>query len=263
MPNLTLILQLTELGVKLNHSREYTVMILNFLGLQLGTYASLAISQLILTNFGLHHSIPSRNILFIYAIHSQRNFWIFKLSIIAAAKTRLSLINRGLEERTNSIEAIRKVFFILDKFGDSIEIINKCLAVNLLMGILEFLFHTTMQIFNVYNIAFNEGSLESKVYFTVSCIFFPTEAFYMMSVITYSSLLKKESNRTLNLIIKKTLKWITNHKTLNFLQLALLKMKHQNLKISCGLFTIDWTFLFTIISGSFSIAIILIQFDLS
>ena len=86
---------------------------------------------------------------------------------------------------------------------------------------------------------------------------------YTIVLIVQSALLKTEKNKTSTLLHNKNVKNICDKRTLKLLQLAALQMAHQSSVISCGLFSIDWKFLFLLIAGCYSNLIVLCQFDIA
>ena len=250
-----------RLNVIVNHKRECIMILMTLAGVQMISLCAMLLAGKLLNSFGIVHSVPSRNLYFIFGIFTQRNFAVLNISLLAAAKNRLNLINKEIEHRNCSFEKFKELLNVHSKFCDVTDLLNQCVSVNLMFSVINFVFHCTMQMFSLYILTSNDSSLESKIYCITACIYFPSEFFFMMSIIINSSLLKMEAKRTLTLVHSKNSFSTGNPEILKLLHLAALKIEHNMPMISCGLFIVDWKFLFATISGSLSSVIILIQFD--
>ena len=206
-------------------------------------------------------STTFKTMLLIYGMITQRNFSVLHISLLAAARNRLNLINKEIDHKNCSLKKFKELLTVHSKFCDVINLLNQCLSANLIMSMFEFMFQCTMLMFSFYNMGLNESSIDSKIYCIMSCINLPPQFFFMMSIIINSSLLKMEAKRTLTLVHSKNSFSTGNPEILKLLHLAALKIEHHMPMISCGLFIVDWKFLFAFISGIVSCVVILIQFD--
>lgn len=254
--------QLEKLGVKHDHNRERFLLFLIIFGYQGITIGLLVFLRSVLVKLKIDNTLPTGSLLILLAVISRRSVSVFKMSLLAAAKTRLSHINKGIEDQSNYLNNLKTLLVLHNKFGDVMALLSKCLSFNFFMNIVEFGFHNTMTIFSFYNLVTHDSTFENHVVFVTDMFFLLPEGLYMMSIFECSSLIRKEMNRTSILIHDKTTK-SDSPEILRFLQLASLQVDHQMPVISCGLFTFDWKLFFLTISGIFSYVIILIQFDMA
>lgn len=252
-----------RLNVTVNHKRECITIMITLAGVHVINLSAILLAGKLLKSFGIVHSAPTRNFYFILGVFTQRSYAVLNISLLAAAKNRLSLINKEIEHKSCSFEKFKELLNVHSKFCDVANLLNQCVSFNLMMSVINFVFHCTMQMFSLYKLASNDSSMESKIYCLTACIYFPPELFFMMSTVINSSLLKMEAKRTMTLVHSKNSLSAGNPEILKLLHLTALQIEHNKPVISCGLFIVDWKILFATISGSLSSVIILIQFDIA
>lgn len=221
------------------------------------------IPKIVLGFLGLRYPLPSRSILVLIAVIFNRSFHIFNMSMLYAALNRSILISAGLNDKKSSLEKLKSILKIHNKFCDALRLLNKCLSVNLMINILKSVFHFILVMFDFYQYLVYDISSANRMLFITSLISFVPEGIFIAITIASSSFLKAEATKSLSIIHSKASKCERNSETLKFLQLAAMQFEHQSPEISCGCFTLDWNLLFTILAGCFSSIIILIQFDIS
>lgn len=195
---------------------------------------------------------------------SRRNFLVLKMSILTAARIRLHLINNVLlENQSNSMDILKTFFVLHNKFGDAVNLINKCLSFNLLMNLFEFGLHLVMLSFNIYKFDMNYSTIKGRILFLMSFTFFICEGVYIMLIHINSNFLKEGATRSIILLNKKISTLDNFSEILRFSQIASLQIDHQTPAITFGLFVFDWKLFFAIISCSFCYVIILVQFDVA
>lgn len=258
------IFQLKSINSKHDHSKELFVSFFILVCYHLATFMVVLICREILLIFKIVHSIPVRNYLYLASIICSGNSSIVSLYVLVAAKTRFKLINRILGSRTTlSFEQLKSVSVLHDKLYDTISLINKCYSISFLIHISQLIVRCVLLMFDGYMVFFKNNSLAHQFFFYSGIIFSLPEATFTLSIIVQSALLKMEANKSFNLLNGKTLSSYSDDKTLKLVHLFGAQISHRNPAISCGLFMIDWKFLFAFISSCLSNLIILFQFDVS
>lgn len=251
--------------MKQNHDREFRRNLFVVIGYQVLTVALISLSLVLVKIFTVATALPSHNIFFNTTVVFQRILLTLIMTVLVTAKSRLTLVNDSFEKKGNSLERLRKLLLIHSKFGDVIKLINKSVSMNIMFCISEFLFNCTFISFQLYNtIILN--TLKNQIFLLSGLLILVSEIIYMSTLFITSMLLKCEAKKTLsvsqtnNFLLRSTPG--VKSDLLKYLHLSSLQIGHQEIAISCGLFTIDFKFLFLLLAGYLSNLVILIQFDI-
>lgn len=190
--------------------------------------------------------------IYLYIVHiSSLSYASLNIILLIALKNRISLINENVKN-------IKTTLILHDKFCDTISLVNKCFSFNFSITLLEFNFHCILFTFSACNMLLNKPDVGDKTFFFAGLVFIGYALILIVCILVYSSLIKSGGKQTL--IIVHALENVSVH---SLTQIASLQLSHRQPEISCGLYTIDWKFLFAILSCVFSYTIILIQFDVA
>lgn len=254
--------QLEKISVRYDHGRERVMLLLIFILYQCVTIAIMVFIRLILGMFNVSNTVTTGHLFVVLAIVSRRNLSILKSSLFFAAKSRMDLINKSLEEdQSNSLTKLNVLFILQSKCGDAMMLINKCLAFNMILNIFEFGFHITMIWFSFYNLVTTDSTLESKINFLADINLIMPDGIYVITIFFILSRLKDEMIRSLMFIHDKSSRMDNEPAMSRLLQTSAQQIQDRLPLFSCGLFTFDWELLFATLSGCFAYVIILVQFE--
>ena len=212
--------------------------------------------------FEIIHSLPA-GYFYTFSLFGSRNVTLLSISAIMAAKARFKLINCALEDRSSlNFDELKCLIVLQDKLCDSILLVSKSFSVIYIMQIFRFTVFSVFIMFDFFLITTKNSNFSHKIFLIAGLLFIIPAGITTISAIVQSALLKREGGKFLTLLHGKKISK-GDKKTLNLIQLGSLQMAHQFSEISCGLFTIDWKFLFVLISTCFSYMIILCQFDVA
>lgn len=183
--------------------------------------------------------------------------------IFLASLQRIKFINKLLKtEPKNQKDAL----IILNQcsklhvtFLETVKLITTCHRFSLVMRLFEFIFHSTFLLFSVYNMFYNDLSVQSMVFFVNGIIFFLLITSLSFPLIIALSLIKQESLKFTSLFHKFQLKVFEKS---GFLLESKVQVPQYDIVISCGIFNLDWKIIFAMFVAILSNTIILIQFDL-
>lgn len=210
--------------------------------------------------FRIASSLPTENIFFNIAVVFQRIFSSLNMIVILIAKSRMTLINKCFEQHASPSRNFRELLSIHNKIGDIIQLINKCLSMNIMMSITEFYFFCTFLTYQIYDCIIKGYSWEYRIFVLSGVIFLVPEIVYMASIFISSMLLKTEANRTFSFCNAENATTASSN-IIKFFYYSSLQMKHRTIEISCGLFSFDFKFVFLMISSLLANFLILVQFD--
>jgi hypothetical protein len=221
------------------------------------------INRKIFSNNNIGNSVPIRNFAFFVVLIIYQNYRAFQVWVIFIVVLRIKAINKFYQKycKTADNEKFIKNFTILqDKFCDTINLINICFAPNFIMTFGHLFLHCVLIAFSTFHLIYS-GSFIDEMFYYAGCLYMIAQGGFIVSIFYVTDFLARERNKTLRLIHKTEFLQRKNMKTLKSIQLCVLQLKHRQPEISCGLFTVDWKFLLNIISGTFALMIVLIQFD--
>lgn len=249
------------MGVETNYSNEYIGSIFILIGYQLIASGGLLLNQYLFTSFNISHSFPVTNISFLISFLTSKNFVVLSFLLVYASSTRLGLINKALKAHSNQNQEFISILKLCEKFCDTMDLINRCLAVFFLLNIAEFLFHCIFSLFSVYRMFHSQNFLKDIIFLGTGFVHIFPIFLFIMAVVVVSSSIKRQASETLNLIHATKLKPDCDHEMLNLLRIASLQLHHRKPAVSCSIFEVGWQFLFIMIACTFSYIIILVQFD--
>lgn len=169
----------------------------------------------------------------------------------------------GKMKENDVIETLKVVRILFDKISDTMENLQRCYLINTIVFMIYFTFSTIFAIFGVIT-NFLIDSL-TRNYVSVMLIIWTFYNFpFVIGTFFYSSRIKREG-RKLHAVCFKFLYQFgsnSNLKVCKSVQTLSLQVHHRRPLLSCGLFVVDWYFLFHIIGLIFSFLLIFIQFEI-
>ena len=248
-------------GVRHNHSKELRGYLFIQTGCFLVTVTAVLVHEISLPK----HDVVNftwREALCVNLIYlSIKNYTATVISLNASYNVRLKQISRLLktssDDKFKTLEKLKVFRLLLQKFCDSVRLGNKCLSLSYVLSIVDFSFRSIFIIFNLYNVLMKE----KFPFFLAAFIFTLVDCVFVLSLMIQSSVLKSEGENLSVAINNAHLFAMADIETLKSIHLTAAQFEHQSLMVSCGLFSIDYKFLFALISSIFSYIIVLIQFD--
>lgn len=188
-----------------------------------------------------------------------------QMLITMAIHGRIKLIAKLLQSmnlNTKTIKSISKIHMVL---YDTMNSINLCYSLNILSFFFQFTFFVIFFFFDILHLSINFESLtiNDLVFTSIQFGYLQYFFWYVAWMISHSGLLKNEVDELETIVQTKGCHErnfdITNSKCFGMINLQL---QHSRLEISCGFFSLNWSFIFLLIGTVFSYVTILIQFDI-
>ena len=226
---------------------------------------NMLISQLVAENFDVD---TTRGIIYLFNIVTYQNYLLVYIMTINFTNLQLEKVNEFLTDsqkcRTCNIKKmyqnLRAVADIVDRICDTLDSVKFCNTINTVTFIFFTSFYVILGIFANVSYVIRVNPNRNELFFALlvsSWIYYFSPFFIAIFFITSkikSGGLEMESQLH-NLPAKAP---ELNQK----LELILMQLEHRQPKISCGIFVIDWYFLFSCMSGVLSYLVIIVQFEL-
>lgn len=180
------------------------------------------------------------------------------LTLLNRVKSMKKLLNNepeNFEMAKNVLKQSSKTFLI---FNETITLFNQCFWLCLIVKFCEIGFSCTFLFFGIYNILSNDLSIQTIVFFLTEVVHTMIVASVNLPIIIVSNLIKSEVRTFISSFKLYQVKAFENFKILLDSEIP-----ECDITISCGMFDVDWKFLFLCLVAFFSNTIVLIQFDMS
>lgn len=206
-------------------------------------------------------SLPLDNVCFLisYSIPITCNltFFVTVLNLFWRQKSILKILKSKNFNSTNEIKILSKV---LHRMSETISLINQYHMFNIIISLMDILNVSITITFLLYDISIH--SLNQSNFFVILggyCYAITSGLIYIL-ITAYSS---KIVNSAEEIAIKINQLGVnsTNKNIQKISHLTILNYQNSQSEISCGLFTLNWNHLFTMIASFFSYLITMIQFD--
>lgn len=236
-------------------------------GYQIFSMICLFVNIRIYFYYGLSNHISVRDVPFCIGYVLLDSFIGLSINMLLALTSRIKLIrkilNQSSEDDNEKIVKMKMILILHDKFCDILVNVNKSFSFLFLLMILEFNFHCITISFSFYNIIFNDPSFRDVIFLAAISVLILPRIVFVACILILSGLIKNEKCKIFSAIQCSKIDSQKNMKILKLLELSSLQLDHRTLNVSCGFFTVDWKYLFGIISSIFSTLVILVQFDTS
>lgn len=187
------------------------------------------------------------------------NYQVTHMLLVASLYWRLKLVNRVLRQRLLCSQLVQRVGRLQTSIVDTLQLVNCCYTANVLNYAFQFVIFTVFFVFGLLDLCVSPRvTAQAFAFSVIQGFFFLFFLWFGLWLVTASSWIKSEGSETRSVIHSKS---IVNPKSLRAANVLCLQLEHSRPIVSCGLFALDWTFLFTFISAVFSYIIILLQFD--
>lgn len=228
----------------MNHNREYRTSLIIISCYQILTVGIFAIDFLPYLEsgaFSLGYFVLSM-LIFSYSL--------FPMLILIFAFSRICNIDHCLTA-VISKENLKDVMKIYQRFRENITLISRCFCTTLILRFFENLLHSVLYIFNAFDVLVNGHSQATGWFLSSGILFLLLEIFHASAIFVLSSL------------IRRTCKHFEVNYIQNFSNQS--NFKHflfcsDDISLSCGIFYVDWKFVFVFLGACFSYLIIIIQF---
>jgi hypothetical protein len=152
---------------------------------------------------------------------------------------------------------------IWDTICDALDVIKFCYTISTSYYIISFTFNFVLSIYSIVSFFFYENSTHVDMIYMFLAIlwtsmFMPTVVFMFMVAKEIRKQGKAIESQMHHLIIAN----FKIKKVLKEIELVLGQFDHRKPKITCGVFEIDWKFLFFLLGTSYSYLLIIVQFEL-
>lgn len=235
-------------NIKINHSRELLRSIVLLAGYPI-IYFLINLYLTYRQNFS--YSVDSGYLLLTYLPLSNNSMFIWILILVCE---RIKSVRKLFSK-----ENVNLCLILFDKFCCLMQCINKYFGLLLMLLVLESLFHFIIFFFSLYNLVANNSTAGDYLFSLMGLFYICWETAVVLCFFVYSYFIKFEIE---NFVSKFCTMQIDTKPIRNKLSTNL-QFDHQEIELACGLFVINWKFLFAFISSIFSYIIILIQFDIA
>lgn len=239
---------LKNFNFRINHSRELLGSILLLVGYPI-IYFLLNFFLAYLHNFSYSVDFGYRVLIYLPLSNTSLFIWILIL-VCKRIKSFRKLLTKG---------NVNSCLILFDKFWFLIQLTNKYFGILLMFLVLEKMFHSIIFFFSLYNLVANDSTSSDIFYLFMSLLYNLIETISVLCIFLCSHFIKVEIKK----FVSKFQKIKIDSKTIKTNHLSNLQFGHQDITLSCGLFDINWKFLFAVISSIFSYIIILVQFDIA
>lgn len=161
------------------------------------------------------------------------------------------------------VEALKTVKILVDKICDILEKVQLLYAINTIAFILYFSFFCMFCFYGIFSFFLPGASNQGFIFWTLAFLWTFYNLLFFVWTFVFASWLKQEGPRIELSGFKLLYKFQgSSEKVVENIKLLSMQIKHRAPKFSCGLFVVDWYFLFWLIGTVFSYLLILIQFGL-
>jgi hypothetical protein len=254
--------RLSEMGIEINHSKHFRAALVITISYFCSLYFALFLDEILTMKYLPEIEVDMvEGIFAVINVAAYLTYQITHMLLVVAMHFRVQYLNRVLESGEPDITSIRMMRKIHLRILDTMAHINACYSLNLLNFFFQFTFFNVFFYFGLIHHVIADNSTFKEI--VVSIIIFGYVQFFFWFcawMILHSSLLKN-GGESLDDTVRAQVMFAKNRKLLRHFNIFNFQLQHQKIEVSAGLFVIDWSFLFGIISVLFSYLIILIQFD--
>jgi 7tm Chemosensory receptor len=208
-------------------------------------------------------------IMFTYNSLAYQSYTIIYMIIIYLIYSRLSFITDFLKtmkydsKKDHVLKELKVVADLIDEVCDALKSIKFCYTINTVIYTLHYSFYTILSIYGVISFLLRRNASEfDRKYVLLNLTWNAFYAPFAIWVFLMSNWIKK-SGKIIEIEIHRVLSKVRHDEKIHKkAQLIFMQLYHRRPIISCGVFTIDWYFLFHLIGLSFSYLVIIIQFEL-
>lgn len=201
-----------------------------------------------------------------------QSFVIVQMLIIYLVYLRLVAIDDFLKQPEANgkvlnteiiLNKVKIAAILVDKICDALEAIKVCYTMNNIYYILSYSFYTIFFVYGVASYCFAINSSRMELTFTLMSLVWNTYyAPFIIWLFVFGNRITKAGKNIedqLQIILVRNFKEtaVCKKTTLVFMQIS-----HRRPIITCGIFNIDWYFLFCVIGICFSYVVIIVQFEL-
>lgn len=251
---------LSQMGISINYQQHFlaamTITALYFGFLFVTVFVDFELSSRYLE---INSMDPMSIALAGFNIAAYLSYQLSHMLVVLSLYKRLRYMNEVLESKNINESRVRGLRRIHSKLCDTLDDINFCFTLNLLNFFSQFTFFSIFYLFDSYRFLTSTSRTEQEFAFNViTGCYLLFVCWFSAFMITISSWIKGEGKETALLIHSHVPKSSKHAKALS---LFCMQINHKKPEISSGIFIVDWTFLFALISTLFSYLIILIQFE--
>lgn len=256
--------------MKINHNKHFRISIIVFIAYFGFLCFAILLDKTLSKEIEMENNVDVvEELLSILNFAAQLSFCIGYMLLLSAIYARLIAVNECLKQQMlvqhqshqMDLEVIKKVTIIYEKLCDITELYNVCFAFNIMIYFVQFTFFVIFNLFAIYHYLTSSESHYHELIFNF--ISFGWVLYYAWSpiwILIYSSWIKTQGNET-GALFHKLMNVKNDIKLMNTFHITTMQLNHRQLNISCGLFEVDWQYLFGFIGTVFSYLIIMIQFD--
>lgn len=254
----------------MNHNKHLKISILVFIAYFSFLCFAIFLDKTLSKELELQKELNAvEELLSIITFASHLSFCIGYMLLLSAIYSRLNAVNECLKQQMlmnhqshqMNIEIIKKVTIMYEKLCDITELYNVCFAFNIIINFVQFTFFVIFNLFATYHYLTSPDSQYQELIFNL--ISFGWVLYYAWSpiwILIFSSWIKTQGNET-GALFHKLMNVKNDIKLMNTFHITTMQLNHRQMNISCGLFEVDWQYLFGFIGTVFSYLIIMIQFD--
>lgn len=197
-----------------------------------------------------------------------QNYYVSFMYLLYFIEMLLRIIEEHVEQVLNSAEEMleRDVFItlklvriLLDKISDTLENIQKCYVINTLLFLQYYTFSAIFCVFGVITYFLMGSQQAFVIYMLVMWLCYQSP--FIIWTFLYASRIKRRGINILAMCYKLLFKYRSTSKICKNIQILTLQFHHRRPLFSCGLFVLDWYFLFFTIGFAFSFLVIFLQFE--
>lgn len=253
--------ELLRIGININYMKHFivavsvTLIYCSFLLLTLSV--DILLSRKYLKKFVTAEPLSAA--LAVFSIAAYLNYQISHMLIVSTIYKRFQHINSIIENSPLDYLLMKKIGKLFNKLSDTQDLVNSCYAINLLNYFFQFFVYNIFFFFGLFHYLTSPDAAFTELIFNIISGFYLVYFFWFGAwMITVSSWIKSEGCKMKILIHSQSM---TTSKDLKAFANICLQLNHQKPVISCGLFIVDWSFLFIFVGSLFSYLIILVQFE--
>lgn len=211
---------------------------------------------------------------FLYAINiiTYLTYSVGYMLLLYLIYSRLCLINKFVRKIADNdcekneakiVDDLKRARILIDTVCDYLEVVKKCYTISNIVNIIQYSFFAILGIYGLISYFAQPNSIISDLaYSLLTIVWIAYYTPFVAWVFVVANLIIKEGKRTEVLVqrimCKKQRKHSKIHKKV---QIILMQLHHRRPVIECGVFIIDWKFLFYTLGVCFSYLVIIIQFE--
>lgn len=211
-------------------------------------------------------------LVFAFNVLTYQNYVTTYILTIYIVYFRISNINDWLKsfgdqeniKKEKLVECLRLVAILVDKICDTLESIKFCYTVNNLSYTVYVGFFSVLGVYANVSYFFRTNPSSMELFFSLLTLIWNFYYIpFLLSIFLISNWIKKEG-KLIDFHVRTLLTKCSSLDTniLKKTNLITMQMQHRRPIISCGVYVIDWYFMFTLIATGFSYLVIIVQFDL-